>query len=72
MWGPNVDLYFDHRAWSEARTSQEVLDTVRPELAMSRMTEDRVVAHVAIFLRSQLSGNITGQDRLVSCGEMAH
>jgi NAD(P)-dependent dehydrogenase (short-subunit alcohol dehydrogenase family) len=70
MWGPGVEGHLRHRAKSEGRSLEAVLEEIVGGFPLRRMTEDGEVAQTVLFFASDLSSAVTGQHLLVNCGEL--
>ena len=70
MWGPPVQGLIAHRAKSEGKSEEQVLEEIVGDFPMKRMAADEEVAEVAAFFASDRAKAISGQHLMVNCGEL--
>ncbi|MET9495859.1 SDR family oxidoreductase [Streptomyces sp. NPDC006552] len=70
MWGPPVRAYVQFTAHAEGVPEAEVLARLTERMALPELATDGDVADAAVFLASDRSRAITGQQLLVNAGEL--
>jgi NAD(P)-dependent dehydrogenase (short-subunit alcohol dehydrogenase family) len=68
IWGPSVELYFDHLARERGVTPEDVYRQVADETCLKYLPSSEEIAGSVVFFASDLSKPITGQSLSVNAG----
>jgi len=69
MWGPPVQMYVDFASADRGVDREVVIDELRAQFPLGEIPEDGDVAEAILFLCSDRSRMITGQNLFVNAGE---
>ncbi|MBC9719001.1 SDR family oxidoreductase [Streptomyces sp. TRM66268-LWL] len=70
MWGPPVEAWVQFTAHTEGAPEEEVKQRLTSRMALPELATDGDVADACVFLASDRSRAITGQQLLVNAGEI--
>jgi NAD(P)-dependent dehydrogenase (short-subunit alcohol dehydrogenase family) len=68
IWGPSVEVYFDHLARERGVTPEDVYRQVADETCLKYLPSSEEIAGSVVFFASDLSKPITGQSLSVNAG----